>query len=162
MAEIQARHKTVGTIQRSILTESFVTFPTATRITFGYRCRDDIQINDAFHAMRHFLVANACIFQRLDNVERGRCQHNCIANIRQICVIFCRCVMAAFSKIMITFVFETVFTSGVECICLKRTSGPALILDDWTIDKLYEYEKSIVLFHVDDDDGPGVHRMQQG
>lgn len=30
-----------------------------------------IRINDAFHAMRHFLVANAGIFQRLDNVERG-------------------------------------------------------------------------------------------
>lgn len=29
-----------------------------------------IQINDAFHAMRRFLVANAGIFQRLDNVER--------------------------------------------------------------------------------------------
>ena len=25
-----------------------------------------IRINDAFHAMRHFLVANAGIFQRLD------------------------------------------------------------------------------------------------
>ena len=30
-----------------------------------------VRINDAFHAMRHFLVANAGIFQRLDNVERG-------------------------------------------------------------------------------------------
>ena len=30
-----------------------------------------IRINDAFHAMRHFLVANAGLFQRLDNVERG-------------------------------------------------------------------------------------------
>lgn len=30
-----------------------------------------IRINDAFHAMRHFLVANAGVFQRLDNVERG-------------------------------------------------------------------------------------------
>ena len=30
-----------------------------------------IRINDAFHSMRHFLVANAGIFQRLDNVERG-------------------------------------------------------------------------------------------
>ena len=29
-----------------------------------------IRINDAFHAMRHFLVANAGLFQRLDNVER--------------------------------------------------------------------------------------------
>ena len=30
-----------------------------------------IRINDAFHAMRHFLVANAGIFQRLDSVERS-------------------------------------------------------------------------------------------
>ncbi len=33
MAEIQARHKTVGTIQRSILIESFVTFPTAPQLS---------------------------------------------------------------------------------------------------------------------------------
>jgi len=30
-----------------------------------------IRINDAFHAMRRFLMANAGIFQRLENVERG-------------------------------------------------------------------------------------------
>ena len=41
-----------------------------------------IRINDAFHAMRHFLIANAGLFQRIENVERGMLEFKQETNAR--------------------------------------------------------------------------------